>query len=78
MSDGVPDDVMITSLVRKVSLKASPEEWADAIITHIRNHHERVQETEKLVYAGYDIQQEAKKMSEFYEQIGNIENKERI
>ena len=69
VSDGVPDDVMITPLVRKVSLKASASEWTDAILEQMAAHPVRKNYTEELAKAGYDVRDEARKMMEFYEQI---------
>ena len=69
VSDGVPDDVMITPLVRKVSLKAGASEWADAILEQMDACPVRKTYIEELANAGYDVRDEAKKMTEFYEQI---------
>ena len=70
ISDGVPDDVMITPLVRKVSLKASPLEWADEVMAKMREHPVRIPYAEELASAGYDVRIEAKRMEEFYWQLG--------
>lgn len=69
VSDGVPDDVMITPLVRKISLKASASEWADAVLEQMAAHPVRKDYTKELAKAGYDVREEAKKMTDFYEQI---------
>ena len=69
VSDGVPDDVMITPLVQKVSLKASVSEWTDAILLHMCACSERKAYLEELARAGYDVWDEAKKITKFYEQI---------
>lgn len=69
ISDGVPDDVMITPLVRKVSLKASASEWADAVLSQMSTCSERKEYSEELAQAGYDVRNEAKKMMGIYEQI---------
>ncbi len=69
VSDGVPDDVMITPLVRKVSLKADASEWADAVLAQMDACPERKAYIEELANAGYDVRDEAMKMTEFYEQI---------
>lgn len=69
VSDGVPDDVMITPLVRKVSLKASASEWADAVLGQMNRCPERRTYSEELAKAGYDVRDEARKMMEFYEKI---------
>ena len=69
VSDGVPDDVLITPLVRKVSLKASVSEWADAVLSQMDSCSERKAYSEELARAGYDVRDEAKKMMDFYEWI---------
>lgn len=69
VSDGVPDDVLITPLIRKVSLKASASEWADAVLAQMDRCPERKAYSEELAQAGYDVREEAKKMMDFYEWI---------
>ena len=69
ISDGVPDDAMITDRVRKVSLSATPEEWAEAVMDHLHSHPGRVADAEQLSLCGYNVHEEAKKVSAFYLEI---------
>lgn len=66
ISDGVPDDVMLTELVQKIPLRRDATTWANQIIDHDSKFAIRRDTVKELKEAGYDILCEASKMQEFY------------
>ena len=66
VSDGVPDDVLLSELITKVPLCCSTGEWADAVLNQRSQFPDRVNVQEKLENAGYDMSVEAKKIEKFY------------
>ena len=64
ISDGVPDESMITDLVTKIPLSHGAEKWADTILNNISK--ERGNTKEQIVKAGYDITENAKWLQNYY------------
>lgn len=62
-SEGVPDEVLFDSSMRKISLDVAPSDWA-SLIVNIDT--QRLQLTDKLQAAGYNVEQEAQKLQNFY------------
>ena len=64
VSDQIPDEAIITKLVKKVSLSKSPEYWGERAIEKINSQRE---DTSKLIKdAGYDIKDTTKWLEKFY------------
>lgn len=70
ISDAVPDDVLITDCVTKIALKMSAKEWAEQIENH-RNKVKRLDHTEEIRNAGYDIKTAAQEMTKWYLELNN-------
>lgn len=65
ISDTIPRQCCITDNVRIVSLKNTPEEWAEKIIEEER-HYQKRNMYEKIVEEGFDIDKNAEWLEEFY------------
>lgn len=65
ISDVVPDEAVITDLVKKVSLKQPVTYWADRVLA-FDNGYERKNICEKVINAGYDVKSIAKWFEDFY------------
>lgn len=72
LSDKIPDAAVITKLVKKISLESTAEMWAEAVVTLIGSKREDTYESIKS--AGFDIEQNAIKLQEFYLQALRGEN----
>lgn len=64
LSDTITKEVDITGLVEYMSLNNSAEEWAEKILSIIP--YDRVNTSDKIISAGYDINTTAKQLTEFY------------
>lgn len=64
LSDQVPSIVDITGNVEFVSLNKTPKEWADTIVKNLS--YERKDCQHQIINAGFDIEDEAMKIQEFY------------
>lgn len=62
-SDAVPDQAIIGGTAAKLSLASGAKSWAECIVNAEIG---RLQLTDKLQAAGYDIRVEAKKLQDFY------------
>ncbi len=65
VADTIPQEVFITDLIQAVSLKASPQEWANIILSSTLKSNRR-DTYEEIKRAGYDIKRTAKRQEEFY------------
>ena len=65
-SDRVTDEVLLSPGARMVSLDADNAEWAKEIMSAKRSETDRIQGTEIVRQAGYDIHEEARKLQEIY------------
>ena len=69
VSDTIPDEVMITSLVEKHRLSDLPQFWAEHLM---KMGNEKVKKRkgnryfEQIALAGYDIKKEAKRLENMY------------
>lgn len=68
ISDKVPIQCDITGNVKVVGLEDSPEKWADTVLEYVREF-VRKETFEKVKKAGFDIQENAKWLEEFYRQV---------
>lgn len=64
-SNTITEEVNVTSLLEYISLKKSPNYWANAILKYSKGYVRR-ETSEEISKAGYDIVKEAKKMELFY------------
>jgi glycosyltransferase involved in cell wall biosynthesis len=73
VSDRVPDEARLTDLFYKLSLGSSPVEWAETIFNCIQNK-QRIDRSDEIKAAGYDISETSKWLLEFYiEQYSAVE-----
>ena len=63
--EGVPQSTKLTDLIEYVSLKKTPEEWADIILKY-QNGYQRVSQIEKIREAGFDVRQQAINFENLY------------
>ena len=66
ISDIIPNEVMITDLVEKVSLHESASIWAEKLIAATTRTFDRPAYAEKVASAGYDIKSNSRWLEEFY------------
>ena len=64
LSDTITKEVDITGLVEYMSLNNSAEKWAEKILSIIP--YDRVNTSDKIISAGYDINTTAKQLTDFY------------
>lgn len=64
ISDRVPFECIVTDLVTQKSLQDSPEQWAEEILKRQRTVHENTYE--QICSIGFDIEENAGKLQEFY------------
>lgn len=67
ISDTVPKEIQITKQVKFLSLQASPEKWAEAVLSFQKAP--RQSNDDKVVSHHYSIHHEAKELSNFYRKI---------
>lgn len=65
ISDTITREVKITDLVEFESLKSSPQVWGDKILMYA-NKNEKPNTSQSIVLAGYDINDNAKQLIDFY------------
>lgn len=65
MTDVITDEVCVTKNVHKMSLKQSPEEWANQIL-EVTENHKREDVRQTVIDAGFDIRTTANWLQEFY------------
>lgn len=65
MSDSICTEVMATELVQAMSIKESPEKWAEYIVD--TQDYERSGHREQMEKAGFDVKAQAEIMTGFYE-----------
>lgn len=65
-SNAVPSEANITGLIHYLSLSASSEEWAQTIQLKINGGYDRLDNLDKIIAAGYDIDSAAKWLEKFY------------
>ena len=68
MSDTVTNEVAITDNVQFIGLNIPIDEWVDAILKN--RQYERKDMKNEIISAGYSIKEEAKKLQEIYEKMG--------
>lgn len=68
VSDKIPQEVFITSLVEKEQLSSSPDKWADKVLKYA-NGYDRVDMSERIIANGYDISENARWLENFYQEI---------
>lgn len=65
MSDSICDEVVVTKLVKTMSIEEMPEAWADIILQ--TKDYERFSHVEAMQRAGFDVRCQAETMMKFYE-----------
>lgn len=75
VSDGVPDDVLLTQNIQKIGLKESPEFWVNEIIKVFSFGLDQRNTLVDLGKFGFDIKKETEKLADFYINNFNSENK---
>lgn len=68
-ADVIPAEIDLTDLVHHISLKKSPSEWAEQILDNQIPLENRKSRTEEIKNGGYDIEDTAKLLCEFYEEM---------
>ena len=66
ISDIIPNEVMITNLVEKVSLRERASIWAEKLIAATTRTFDRPAYAEKVASAGYDIKSNSRWLEKFY------------
>lgn len=66
VSDGVPDDVVITDMCMKINLSDGEEKWASEVIRFRKQNMVRMDYSTQLSQAGYDINISAQEMLKYY------------
>lgn len=69
LSDTIPKEIKITEQVKFLSLKQSPEQWAEQIASYLTASMERTSHEEAVIRHGYSIRKEAKKLVDFYRSV---------
>ena len=69
VSDGVPDDVLLSPLAKKLPLSKGPQAWADEMLALHAAHPSKPDVSAALRNAGYDIDEETRKVMDFYENM---------
>lgn len=70
ISDTITDEVILTDLVKKVSLNSSTEEWIESILNNTSV--ERQDMSSFIIENGYDIKNTAKELEEFYLNVSRM------
>ncbi|WAA12116.1 glycosyltransferase family 1 protein [Fervidibacillus halotolerans] len=65
ISDTITDEVKITNLVEKLPLNLSAKEWAEKVLKYM-NVYERKNTFEEIKTGGYDVNETAKWLEDFY------------
>lgn len=65
-SDSISPEHKVTELMSFLSLKQSPAEWADNILAALRKTNIRCDMSDELIAAGYEINNAAKDLENFY------------
>ncbi len=68
ISDTIPNEVKLTSLVEFVSLKATPQEWAKKVLEFSERGHRRSEQLCSIRAHGYDIIDVSYKLEKWYQE----------
>ena len=69
VGEGVPGDVLLSPLAKKVPLSAGPVRWAEEMLALCEAFPTRPDVSAALRAAGYDIGEETRKVMEFYDRL---------
>lgn len=75
MSDTICEEVVITDLIQTMSIEAAPSEWAEVILSWLKEKKEDSLEDKRLRYYGivqksdFDVKTESVKIQKYYEEI---------
>ncbi len=76
VSDSIPDEVLVTDLVKRISTKKSPKHWANIIANQQNNNarqlHNRVNYIEEIISSGYDIKNATDWLMDYYLKAHNL------
>ena len=75
-ADVIPEEVRITNLVRFISLKRGPAQWAEIILRTLKRNTARTDMSEQIRGAGYDSQDIQRYLSDFYLSLTEEESNE--
>ena len=73
LSDTITTEVRITELVEFMSLKRSPEDWADKILEY-SNGYKRIDTSSQIRNEGYDVIENARWLEDFYLSVNSKNN----
>lgn len=65
ISDTISDEILVTDLVHRKSLKSEAREWAEEII-NLDNGYERKDRYQEIVDAGFDMNHSVQELQNFY------------
>lgn len=71
VSDALPEEVVITNLITKISLKKSAKYWANKILKYSNSNFHRSINHQTIIDKGYDIKENAKWLEKYYLKINN-------
>lgn len=66
ISDSIPSEIDITDKIYRMDIKEDPEKWADKIAEICKSQPQRRDTSDMIRKAGYDMQQTAKELEQFY------------
>lgn len=66
MTDTLPQDVEITDLITRLSLRTSEKEWAEMIRVIVDKKNNRAGYEKQIIDMGYDIHENVKLLTEYY------------
>lgn len=66
ISDTIPSEVDITDKIHRMDIKDTPEKWANKIAQIFKEQPQRRDTSDMIRKAGYDMQQTAKELEQFY------------
>jgi len=74
LSDRVTKEALVTDLMKQMSIDLPADEWAKEILAKIV--YQRTSHVEQVREAGYDVEEQAERLSEFYLGVCNNENRD--
>lgn len=66
VSDGVPDDVLLSDLAQKIPLSLDAKQWAELVMKQMECFPNRADVSAQLREAGYDISSETARVKDYY------------
>jgi glycosyltransferase involved in cell wall biosynthesis len=69
ISDTITKQVVLTDLVEQLSLKESPDRWAEKVLSSTKRYN-RKNTYQEIMKKGFDVKEEAKRLQNFYLKLG--------